>query len=735
MHIRAYSQREIRTGRARLEKPLLLAVLLAQAAFCYADANWLLLAASIAAVGVSWLAAHRHREIYISRTALNLAVILVGVALVTRFIAAEQELLIALGDYVMLIQLCKLFDRKGNRDYVQMIVMSLLLVLASAMICQELLFGILFLAYIVCLCKAAMAFTIKRSLDAAQRREDPQAAAEPWPAGAVAARLAVVVTAILATSAMVFLIVPRGLAAGAGPMSGLGRPAVSGFSDHVRLGRQQSIYLSDRVVMHMKMVSPATGAALGPVQMPYLRGYCFNQYVDSQWSKSGRERVRITEVKESLLARCARQEISMVPSLLPVAFVSYPALEVTSPDATVSRKDDLEYELRAPRPIDRPVRYAAMVLPGQLSAGEISAVEDITPSPPPWKGAYDTPPDVPDNVVELARQWCGDLLERRKGTADEQLDRLDLEIAARISQRLSAGYDYTLDLTGADPTRDGVEDFLFHLKAGHCEYFASAMTVMCQLLGVRARLATGFAGGEYDGESQSYTFRLRDAHAWTEVYTSQTGWKTCDATPAARFQPAATTSAGKAWAWARNTWRDWEFAWFSRVVGYDDTDRQALADQTRHRLAGLAGFAKQAARDIWRAIVELFAKGRVDPALAWLFLVLAAMALLAAALLGLWHIRRPRKPRGPRLPAAPRPPAFIARLLKLLARRDLKPQPSQTAREWADQAIARFNLPPGEVHSLIDLYDRLRWSGRAPARNELARAAATVRRLRELLST
>jgi transglutaminase-like putative cysteine protease len=475
--------------------------------------------------------------------------------------------------------------------------------------------------------------------------------------------------------------------------------------------------------------------ALGAVQTPYLRGRCFNQYYDSRWSKAGREQMKVMEVDEPLLARCARQEIFMVPSLLPVAFASYPALLVTSPDATVSRKDGLEYELRAARPFDRLVRYTAMVLPGELSADDLSALEGLSPGSPSWRGPAEMPPDVPAKVVELARQWCGDLLERRKGATSEPLDRLDLEIAGRVSERLSAGYDYTLDLTGADPTRDGVEDFLFHLKAGHCEYFASAMTVMCQALGVRARLATGFAGGEYDSESQSYTIRQRDAHAWTEVYTPLTGWNVFDATPAARFGQPATTAAGRAWTWARDTWRDWEFAWFSHVVGYDDTDRHALVIYTRQRLAGLAGSARRAARDIWRAMIELFAKGRIDPALAWFFLVLAATALLAAALLHLRRIRRPRRPRPTRLPAAPRPPAFITQLLRLLARRDLRPAPSQTAREWADQAIARLNLPAGEVHSLIDLYDRVRWSGQTPARDELARAEAAVRRLREFLST
>ena len=40
--------------------------------------------------------------------------------------------------------------------------------------------------------------------------------------------------------------------------------------------------------------------------------------------------------------------------------------------------------------------------------------------------------------------------------------------------------------------------FLYDLKRGHCEYFAGAMALMCQSLGMQARVVTGFKCDEYN---------------------------------------------------------------------------------------------------------------------------------------------------------------------------------------------------------------------------------------------
>ena len=43
-----------------------------------------------------------------------------------------------------------------------------------------------------------------------------------------------------------------------------------------------------------------------------------------------------------------------------------------------------------------------------------------------------------------------------------------------------------------------MEHFLFERKAGHCEYFASAMVILLRSAGVPTRLVNGFVGVEWN---------------------------------------------------------------------------------------------------------------------------------------------------------------------------------------------------------------------------------------------
>ena len=52
------------------------------------------------------------------------------------------------------------------------------------------------------------------------------------------------------------------------------------------------------------------------------------------------------------------------------------------------------------------------------------------------------------------------------------------------------------------PGRDVVDYFLFDLRRGYCEYYASAMVVMARSLGIPARVATGYNAGELSGASR-----------------------------------------------------------------------------------------------------------------------------------------------------------------------------------------------------------------------------------------
>ncbi|MBN1563003.1 MAG: transglutaminase domain-containing protein [Anaerolineae bacterium] len=74
--------------------------------------------------------------------------------------------------------------------------------------------------------------------------------------------------------------------------------------------------------------------------------------------------------------------------------------------------------------------------------------------------------------------------------------------------------------SGSDP----VEWFLFDTRQGYCNYYATAMVLMLRSQGIPARMAAGFAQGDWDDERGAFLVRERDAHTWVEVYFPDYGW-------------------------------------------------------------------------------------------------------------------------------------------------------------------------------------------------------------------
>jgi transglutaminase-like putative cysteine protease len=83
---------------------------------------------------------------------------------------------------------------------------------------------------------------------------------------------------------------------------------------------------------------------------------------------------------------------------------------------------------------------------------------------------------------------------------------------------------------GADP----IEYFLFDLREGYCDYYATAMAMMLRSVGVPARAVSGYAEGTFDEESGAWFITQRDAHTWVEVFFPDYGW--------IEFEPTAAES-------------------------------------------------------------------------------------------------------------------------------------------------------------------------------------------------
>jgi transglutaminase-like putative cysteine protease len=107
--------------------------------------------------------------------------------------------------------------------------------------------------------------------------------------------------------------------------------------------------------------------------------------------------------------------------------------------------------------------------------------------------------------------------------------------------------EYTLDTEAPPDGIDGVDYFLFDLKKGYCQYFASAMTVLLRVSGVPSRMVAGYSAAELIeqyapgeimdnlggvGQGSDDTFVVRNGHSWSEVFFPGYGWIPFEPTPA-----------------------------------------------------------------------------------------------------------------------------------------------------------------------------------------------------------
>jgi len=735
MPLRHFSEAEIvLKARRRLETPLLAMVWLAIAMVSIAEGNVYLFAAGTLAVAVNLVATLSGKEVYLHRIIVYLLAILGSAMVVVEWLwpgaprGLEDPLLLqAITHFIIVILLCKLFERKRNRDYVQMLTLSGLIVLSASLVCELLWYALLCVVYVVLAGYVGMALTLKRDLDRAAKEQLPGESAPPppaqvawnairdWPAAALRQRLMSTLLFMAACGVLLFAAAPR-LSEVVEPFASRGLQALSGLADTIRLGETKKVYLSDRIVMRVR-VRDANGETIQPNPIQYFCASTSSHYEGSVWRQDTEPVGRKSDLPAPPPGQAVIQDISMRKDVLPVLPAAWPLVSIDSSlegwqwtSAGVPRVDLGEVKVHH-------VRYSARSWVGPLSAEQRQFLRarrralGLSLDQPPER------PDVPPRVIGLAEQWCEDLLAQRRADPSRR-DELDLAIARRISQRLGETYPYSLDLSAADPSRDGVEDFLFHMKQGHCEYFASALTVMCQSLGVRACLATGYSASETDAQTGELIVRDRDAHAWTMVYTPSTDFVIVDPSP----RPAELTQTAGLWGRLTNWWQRVQFWWYERVVGYNAQSRERLGEYLRSHLVAGVDWVRRRLQRAGQSLWNLFLHGQVDAVLMRLtYVVLAATALVGSLVLGRyaryrWRLRRAYR-TGQAVPAFQM--AFMQRLFRQLRRKGLAVGPDQTVREVLDQATQRFDLPDETVGDVASFYYRLRWGRRAAEPEEL----------------
>ncbi len=611
----------------------------------------------------------------------------------------------ALAHLIVFLSAIKLLQVKSDRDWVFLYLISFFeLLLAAGLSFSPVFLGTLTL-YLLCSLSTVIAFEIRkaqrgvkpaetrllvppdsrvfRKLVGTRGKRDIEASRLPL----VAASMLVLIF-ILALP--LFFVAPR---AGSAVISRGGGALTNfiGFSESVRLGEIGDLKRNNQVVMRVRIEDP--DSAPGPGLK--WRGLALDEFTGHAWKKSAEARRTQQKLIErgffrlgttDALKGLTTQTVFLEPLNSTVLFAApralaiqgdFPFVRVDSEGSIQSRAHDLD-------------RIMYTVISDTTEPDPETLRRDMRPYSASDERYKDYPQTLDRRVADYARATILNARAR---------NRYDAAKAIETELRDNYGYSLQMRASGADP----LSDFLFKIRAGHCEYFSTAMAVMLRTQGVATRIVNGFLPGEYNEAAGAHTVRQSDAHSWVEVYFPETNsWVTFDPTPAAgRTEPQTTGLAAQLGKYAEAL----ELIWFQYVVGYD---KRSLATSLHNRVFDYRRIASEVFASIKEMVPAVSSKG--------VFLTLGLVTVLITVIfvrvlrLG-WRrgLSISRSIRGPEIAAV----EFYQRLMDLLAQRGLSRLSDQTPLEFASNLGSRVAL------TVTRLYNRVRFGSQKLSAAEL----------------
>jgi transglutaminase-like putative cysteine protease len=199
-----------------------------------------------------------------------------------------------------------------------------------------------------------------------------------------------------------------------------------------------------------------------------------------------------------------------LPAAVNPADISFGGVGVSPPSTLLS--DPATGDLELQEPTSGGLTYRVRSEVPNVSYKALLADHIGDPGP-----AYLQLPDkLSQTVIDLARRWTSG--------ASTSLDKL-LAI-----QRHLRHFQYRLNVRGGAST-DYLTAFLTKIKAGFCQQFATAFTILARIEGFPTRIAVGFLPGSEAQGTHTFVVRGMDAHAWPEVYFANHGWLRFEPTP------------------------------------------------------------------------------------------------------------------------------------------------------------------------------------------------------------
>lgn len=397
--------------------------------------------------------------------------------------------------------------------------------------------------------KQARAFLTQRSAARGTMQLDPD---ERWLGARFALTMMAVSGGALVVAAGFFLFIPR-LWAGRTEWGGndtkqFRAGAITGFTTEVRLGDLVPLLENPKRVLQVSLFG-ADGAPLNLERYcaeigyaePLLRGATMEAYENGTWSGTGRgptlELLAVGPARD-----CVREQILMEPLGSPMLFAIEPieAVRLPNPADQVDWQPVTDQIFRPESvPSDKALLYDVYSPVGANISRRSNRIDPTDRFAIEFFRQYRALPDKVPRLKALARKLTGFDPVRGASVGKDQAERGQryVETLSRYL-RDSGKYRYSLDTSIVDSHLDPVEDFVVNRKAGHCEYFASALALMLRAVDIPARLVSGFKGGTVNAISGTYEVEQRHAHVWVEAFIEGRGgrghWMIVDPTPAAR---------------------------------------------------------------------------------------------------------------------------------------------------------------------------------------------------------
>ena len=492
-----------------------------------------------------------------------------------------------------------LLQRKNNSRYWQLLVLGVLQVAVASVLTNGTWFGLSVVGYLVAatwtmsvfsLYRAAQEFAEDERQDAEQDRAVPSVLTSQafhavcsddgsqWVSMRFVSGVALSSFLGLLVGSTFFAFIPRvwigtsfGLADDELPPTL--RMTITGLATEIRLGDMRPVLQSNDPVLALRLFDNQTNQRVDPEtyadwlghREPLFRGVMLTDYESGRWRPSRlatemSKRIFATpedsaasSIPRTEVAPTIRQEIKLEPIGNDILFCMGHAVAMRDPEnfrcGDRQQLNDIAVRRTWFKDLSGAVDYVAYSeLPSPDSRGAVGHVPAKSmPATYRFTNYFQRCSEVPESLERLiahARQ----VVAAEQQRARRQLTELEQARAIESHLRDSRLYTYSLDTPPSDPKLDPIEDFLFNTRAGHCQYFASALGLMLRSVGIPARIVTGFKGGEQRSDGLLHVEK-RFAHAWVEAWLEDEKWVTLDATPEDE-RTASVTQVGT----QRNIW-------------------------------------------------------------------------------------------------------------------------------------------------------------------------------------